>query len=260
MAHLLICQDGKRFRYSHDFAPLLVHQMNDALAGRQTKGILRRTRKTGKKSEGGGQEIMWLDTLSNDYIYRPSTQVFNNMSLYEFTMYYEKHFVSHDGSNKEFSFVDDHPGRLYVQCVPREHWVIPRVSFIKNSLCMIADLKINNEHPSANTIRIREVYAKTALLQFYPYRTDDDLKINDSYWMQFMVELQKKRRGMTTKFWDKGFDILQNIDDRLTMQKHGKRPLDEVDRMTKCSQEFDTGTKKRKRGSDEDEFLDLDDD
>jgi hypothetical protein len=125
---------------------------------------------------------------------------------------------------------------------------------------MIADLKINNEHPSANTIRIREVYAKTALLQFYPYRTDDDLKINDSYWMQFMVELQKKRRGMTTKFWDKGFDILQNIDDRLTMQKHGKRPLDEVDRKTKYSQEFDTGTKKRKRGSDEDEFLDLDDD
>jgi hypothetical protein len=43
------------------------------------------------------------------------------------------------------------------------------------------------------------------------------------------------------------------------MQKHGKRPLDEVDRVTKCSQEFDTGTKKRKRASDEDDFLDVDD-
>jgi hypothetical protein len=37
MAHLLISQEGKRFRYSHDFAPLLVHQMEDALAGCQTK-------------------------------------------------------------------------------------------------------------------------------------------------------------------------------------------------------------------------------
>jgi hypothetical protein len=36
---------------------------------------------------------MWLDTLSNDYIYRPNTRVFNNMSLYEFTMFYEKSFV-----------------------------------------------------------------------------------------------------------------------------------------------------------------------
>jgi hypothetical protein len=64
---------------------------------------------------------------------------------------------------------------------------------------------------------------------------------------------------MTTKFWDRGFDILQNIDDRLTMQKHGKRPLDKVDRTTKCSHEFDTGTKKRKRACDEDDFLDVDD-
>jgi hypothetical protein len=93
MAHLLICQDGKRFRYSHDFAPLLVHQMDNALAGRQTKGILRRTRKGGKKLDRGDKEIMWLDTLSNDYIYRPNTRVFNNMSLYEFTMFYEKSFV-----------------------------------------------------------------------------------------------------------------------------------------------------------------------
>ncbi len=52
---------------------------------------------------------------------------------------------------------------------------------------------------------------------------------------------------MTTKFWDKGFNILQNIDDRLTMQKHGKRPLDKVDRMTKCSHESDTGSRKENR-------------
>jgi hypothetical protein len=57
-----------------------------------------------------------------------------------------------------------HPGRLYRECVPREHRVIPRVSFIKNSLCMMEDLNMNNDHPFAKTICIREVYAKTALL------------------------------------------------------------------------------------------------
>jgi hypothetical protein len=42
------------------------------------------------------------------------------------------------------------------------------------------------------------------------------------------------------------------------MQQHGKRPLDKVDRTTTCSHEFDTA-KKRKRASDEDDFLDVDD-
>jgi hypothetical protein len=63
-------------------------------------GILRRTRKGGKNSEGGGKEIMWLDTLSNDHLYRPNARVFNNMSLYEFTMFYKKSYVSHDGSTE----------------------------------------------------------------------------------------------------------------------------------------------------------------
>ncbi len=57
---------------------------------------------------------------------------------------------------------------------------------------------------------------------------------------------------MKTRFWDKGFDILQNIDDRLTMQKHGKRPTDEIDRLSKNCNEFETGSKKRKRASDDD--------
>ena len=80
--------------------------------------------------------------------------------------------------------------------------------------------------------------------------------LNGSYWCRFEAELNKKRRGMRTRFWDKGFDILQNINDRLTMQKHGKRPTDEIDRLSKARTEFETGSKKRKRASDDD-LLDL---
>jgi hypothetical protein len=71
-----------------------------------------------------------------------------------------------------------------------------------------------------------------------------------------MVELRKKRRNMHTKFYDKGFEILQNIDDRLTLQKHGKIPKDEIDRRSKCEHAFDNGSKKRKR-VEQDELLDL---
>jgi hypothetical protein len=259
MAHLLICQKGQRFRFSHDFAPLLISQMEDALMGRPVRSILRKTRKRGKKSQGGGQEVMWLDSLSNDYLYRPITQGFEDMSLYEFTMFYKKTFGSNDCSDIRDSFDKGHPGRLYSSCERRDKWVVPIVSYIKNSLCTIEDLDLEDEHPSGNASHCREVYAKTALLQFYPYREIEDLKINGSYWSRFYVELQKKRRGMKTKFWDRGFEILQNIDDRLTMQRHGKRPADEVDRTTHCRDEFDTGTNKRKHNSEE-EFLNLDDD
>ena len=80
--------------------------------------------------------------------------------------------------------------------------------------------------------------------------------VNSSYWTKFMVELRKKRRNMHTKFYDKGFEILQNIDDRLTMQKHGKRPKDEIDRRSKNENAFDSGSKKRKH-VEQDELLDL---
>ena len=251
MAHLLICQNGKRFRYSHDFAPMLVNQMDDALAGRPVKSILRKTRERGKKKDGGGREIMWLDSLSNDYLYRPRTQEFKNMSLYEFTMHYEKQFKSHDMTIRDGTFSQEHPGRPYVSCQRREHPVIPRVSYVKDSMCMIQDLEMN-KLPGKPT-RIRERYAKTALLQFYPYRNVDDLMCKGSYWKRFMCELTKKRRGIRTKFWDQGFEILQNVDDRLTMQRNGKRPTDEVDKDTVCQDGFETGKKKRKRYQDEDE-------
>jgi hypothetical protein len=256
MAHFLVCNNGKRFRYSHDFAPLLISQMDDTLAGRPVRGILRKSKKFSKEPLKHREDVLWLDSLSNDYLYRPHTRDLDGMSLYEFTMYWEKSLGAHDCSDKDHSFLPDHPGRFFASCTPREQMVIPRVSYIKNSLCMIADLDLNNNNPTGNIEHVREVYAKTALLKFYPYRRQSDLMINGSYWCRFEAELNKKRRGMRTRFWDKGFDILQNINDRLTMQKHGKRPTDEIDRLSKARTEFETGSKKRKRASDDD-LLDL---
>lgn len=60
----------------------------------------------------------------------------------------------------------------------------------------------------------------------------------------------KKRRGEKTRFWDYGFVILQNINDRTTIQKQGARSIDEISRKTKLNESCGTGTRKRKRKDD----------
>jgi hypothetical protein len=46
-----------------------------------------------------------------------------------------------------------------------------------------------------------------------------DLTIEGSYWKKISQELQKHLGPMDTKFWHKGFDILQNMNDRMTLEK-----------------------------------------
>ena len=52
--------------------------------------------------------------------------------------------------------------------------------------------------------------------------------MNGSYWKLFYGELKLKRSGKRTKFWDKGFEILQSIQDRLTLDKSAKRAKDYI--------------------------------
>jgi hypothetical protein len=50
-----------------------------------------------------------------------------------------------------------------------------------------------------------------------------DLKVDGSYWRQFHKQLQCHLKQKHTKFWENGFEILQNIEDRATLQKHVTR-------------------------------------
>jgi hypothetical protein len=67
-----------------------------------------------------------------------------------------------------------------------------------------------------------------ALLMFYPFQCLDDLNFNGSYWEKFTQELHCHLDSKSTKFWEKGFEILQNINGRLTFEeeiKHAKDPI-----------------------------------
>ncbi len=70
---------------------------------------------------------------------------------------------------------------------------------------------------------------KMALILFYPFRELSDLTcIGGSYWKRFNQELTSHHNEEDTKFWKKGFEILKNIQDRLTLQKHLKCPRDPI--------------------------------
>ncbi len=61
----------------------------------------------------------------------------------------------------------------------------------------------------------------------------NDLKYNGSYWKLFHNELEKHNNKEETVFWKKGFEILQNIQDRSTLEKDAKRAKDPISITTK---------------------------
>jgi hypothetical protein len=91
MAHLLICRDGTRFKFSHNFLDILVGQMEAALEVKPEDFCLRANRHEKKK-------IPWEDSLSDDYIHCPSGNkhgnIFEDMCSYEMSSGYKKKYLT----------------------------------------------------------------------------------------------------------------------------------------------------------------------
>ncbi len=60
----------------------------------------------------------------------------------------------------------------------------------------------------------------------FPFRSLADLTIEGSYWKKNSQELKRHLEHKDTIFWHKGFDTLQNINDRMTLEKELKRAKD----------------------------------
>jgi hypothetical protein len=76
--------------------------------------------------------------------------------------------------------------------------------------------------PIEESLEKCEIYAKMALPVCYPFRSLADLRIEGSYWKKISQQLQSHLEHEKTIFWQKGFDILQNINDRMTLEKELK--------------------------------------
>jgi hypothetical protein len=87
---------------------------------------------------------------------------------------------------------------------------------------------LNAKNPTEELIDKHEMYAKMALLMFYPFRQLTKLTSEKNYWKKLHRELTKHNNKENTLFWKKGFEILQNIQDRDTLQKHVRHARDPI--------------------------------
>jgi hypothetical protein len=266
MAHLTNSNDGSRFVYSTGFADLLIRQMEATLEGGDVDVRIRSTVLEGEVKT-------CQDSSADDYIYRPDKpkDKLDKMCYYEMTRMYKKEFKSKkeckssvevctdeqqdgdegDTQGDRLYFTKDHPGRNFCYLRERKLKVIPKISLPEGKLCRLEELELSSECPSQSAAEKREDYAKMALLMFYPFRSLEDLLINGSFWKLFDQEREKHFNNQDTTFWTKGFEILRNIQDRMTLEKKMRRARDPILKEGKPPQADETDSPSKKRKDDE---------
>jgi hypothetical protein len=110
----------------------------------------------------------------------------------------------------------------------------------------MGDLELQHTTLTVKTHDKREMNAKMAILMFYPFRQLSKLTVDGSYWKFFHKQLHRHLKQKHTTFWEKGFEILKNIEDRATLQKHVKRARDPISMVT-INTKPDETTKKTNR-------------
>jgi hypothetical protein len=137
MAHLLLCENGSRFSFSHDFQDLLVGQMLNKLQGEAPGDFVLRRRNRGEN----GEVVMWADYSVNDYLFRP--ECLEDLSFYEFALKFERIPFSFNRMNNrdesgmpvlqddELAFKEDHPGRRYCYLRASKKTRIPKLDALR---------------------------------------------------------------------------------------------------------------------------------
>ncbi len=176
MAHLKPSNRGSCFVFSHDISELLVGQMEVTLEGQDVNVRI----KIGKLTNGKIKS--WPDSLADDYIHCPQHQDFEHMSFYEMTRCYKKVFKPLQRESKEgYKFSDTHPGHQFSHLIMLRNKTIPRISLPTEMVSQLKDLQLNTMKPTEESLEKHEVYAKMALLMFYPFRSLADRRIEGNY-------------------------------------------------------------------------------
>ena len=128
-------------------------------------------------------------------------------------------------SKKTFNLVEEHPSHKCMVMSERKHFIIPCISSL-NLLSNIVDLHILEESNDPNIIDLREEYAMIILLLFYPYRTQDDLVINGSFWEKYKFVVDNNILS------PKSLEVIQNIQDVCHNCSKLKQAKDELDAIT----------------------------
>ena len=255
MAHLLICQGGERFTYSHGFAHILLQNMENILEKKKNGMSFRLRRNWNADTK---ETVSWADNSAYDYIHRP--EELSNLCLYEYTMWYKKEYKSFrqlnakNSTTKSFKFAEGHQGHKYCHLTRRAHLVIPIISMV-TELCDVKSLDVlDNNLIDSGKSRLRERYAKTAMMLFFPFSRAEDLMEDNSYWQKFVAvggtkeydEAINDTVGLnpsSAQFWNRGRMILENIETRRCAEKEMQRPKRKITHLTDTPKS--TGKRKR---------------
>jgi hypothetical protein len=181
MAHLIPSNGGSCFVFSHDFSDLLVGQMEATLEGQDFNVRIRTSKLT------NGQIRSWPDSLADDYIHCPEHQNFEHMSFYEMTRCNKKVFKPLQRVSKEaYKFRETHQGHEFSHLIKSKHKIVPRIALPTETVCLLKDLQLNTTKPTDESLEKREIYAKMALLMFYPFRSLTDLTIEGNNWKKYL--------------------------------------------------------------------------
>ena len=166
-----------------------------------------------KVKNSDGQYSHVQDMYINNMIYRPTE--LEHISCYDMVTHYELRKMTKkkiESSNHivegktSYNLLEEHPSHKCMIMVKRKNIFIPCINSI-NLLPNIADLSINNITTEVDILRKREQYAKIILLLFYPYRIQDDLILNNSYWNRYIMASDKNMISV------KGLEVCQNLQD-----------------------------------------------
>ena len=119
----------------------------------------------------------------------PSEDEFKNICFYDLTICYKKTIKSYnttqvnsdEGSHykvrgvRRYKFNQSHPWYEFSYLTELKQPTIPRIALPKDKRCALNKLQLNAKNPIEDSIDKREMYAKMALLMFYPFRQLTDL-------------------------------------------------------------------------------------
>jgi hypothetical protein len=180
-----------------------------------------------------GELKCWADSFADDYIHRPLQKEFEDLYFYDMTSQHKEIYKSYKPKSiQTYEFSDSHPGYKFSHLSKLKHSAMSRIALPQNKLCSLEELELQRTNSTEKSHDKQEMYAKMALLMFYPYQKLNDMTDDGSYWKMFHEEFQCHLLKKYTKFWEKGFEILQNIEDRATLQKHVKHARDLISMVT----------------------------
>jgi hypothetical protein len=156
----------------------------------------------------------WPESLADDYIHRLIDKECEQICFYDKTGRYKKTFKDiiiidvkdEKGSGykvkgvKKYKFKQRHPGYKFSHLPELKHHTIPRISPLKEKLCTMEELELHLTNPSEGLLDNCEMFAKIALLMFYPFQQLTDLTCLGSYWKKFHQELTSHHNKRDTKF------------------------------------------------------------